>query len=158
MNETGLTEVQSSQQFANDENVRTPDQVGAQRRAVSYRGITNRGTQVGEGTQLTPKLQQSTFWTKVAGKIIKGGATDRAQQDCLRRQTRLQSVWRQRILAGEQCGAADVFAGEMELMAEGLGHSFQDASRPFCDLWSDPVTGEDGELEEHGAPIVDSDA
>src|ERR1035437_8913713 len=75
-----LAEIQSPEQFAHDENVSSFHDFFAQRRAGGERRIKDRGTEIGERSELLAEAQQAGFGAKLARIVIEGGTADGSEQ------------------------------------------------------------------------------
>jgi hypothetical protein len=76
--------------------------------------------------------------------MIEGGTAYCAEQNRGGREARLNCVGGQRIIGGCQGRAADVFALELKLVAEGVGDGLKNQDGLFGDFRAYAVAGEDG--------------
>src|SRR5260221_2015940 len=78
-----LAEIQSTEQFAHDEDVGSLDDFFAQRRDGSERRIKDYGPKIGEGSEFLAEAQQSSFGAKFARVVIEGWTAYCSEQYCL---------------------------------------------------------------------------
>ena len=78
---SALIEVEAAKQLADDEDVRTFDNTGLQRRAVRNWLIRNCGPQVGVAAEGGAELQKSSLGAMLARKAVKFRRTDSSQQN-----------------------------------------------------------------------------
>src|SRR6202030_2291651 len=79
VNRPRLAKISTAQEFAHDHNVGAAHNLAPQRRSVLERRKEDRRTQIGIRAQLAPYTQQSSLRTQVAGIVIEGRTSDRAQ-------------------------------------------------------------------------------
>src|SRR6516164_5120821 len=78
---TRLSEVGSTQKFADDQDVCAADEFGAECGRILKRGKEDSGTEIGVGTQFAADAEESGFGAEMAGILVELGASYRAQQD-----------------------------------------------------------------------------
>ncbi len=145
-----FAEVDASQKFAHNHDVRAAHDFRPQRGSVFERGKANRRPQVGKHAQFPPQAQQSSLRPQMTGKAVECRAADCAQQHRPRGQAGLECVGRQGIIVGKKGRAPNRLARDIELMAENFCDGFQYADGFVGNFRSDAVAGNSGDIQEHG--------
>jgi len=86
----------------------------------------------------------------VVGIVVECRAPHRSQQDCLRFETCLDRGRGQRVAELGQCGAADFFFVQFQVMAKTASHFLQNTNGLCGDFRTDPVAGQGSNAQLHG--------
>jgi hypothetical protein len=148
-----LSEIQSAEQFANDQDIGAADDLFTQRRTRGQRGIGNRRPQIGESAELFANAQQSGFRTQLARIVIEGGSADGSEQNGLRCETGLNRGVRQRIAELTESLAADFFLFDLELVPESARDLGEHANGLGSHFGANAVAGESCDSEIHAMRV-----
>ena len=151
-----LAEVESSKQFAHDQDVGAAHDLGDAAANCLPEPENIPLAEVGEYAKFSTQAQQAAFGTQMTGNVVEGGPADRAEKHGFRGE----AVFREcrqadgSLLAVES-GAADILARDFELVAENPGDIRPERGTRFVrNFRADAITGEDGEFEEHERLIL----
>ena len=142
-------EVETTEQFADEENVGVFNHFRTQRRAVSKRSVGNGGSKIGEAAEGLTNLQQARLGTLVGGQGIEFVVTNCTEQDGIAFKRCIERRSGKRRTSFGDGDAADQAFDKGEVVAAKLGNRTKDVGGFAGDFGADAVAGEDCNFETH---------
>src|SRR6185312_11132172 len=143
----GLSEIEATEQLADEEDVDALGNLRPQRRVFGERRICGRRAEVREAAKLLANLQQTGFGALIWRQGVELVVSHCAEQNGIGVKAYVDGRLGKRSAFGSDGDAADQRVGECEIMAAELGDGLKDLGGFARDFGADAVSGEDCNLQ-----------